>query len=102
MNTDYFIFFIVENKFLIYKYDSNGYVCFVKLFREAIREDEYGTIDYSVADIILKAKRKRQLDKKGDSRLGMMRHLYIVLDCSEKMTNEDLHPTRMICTLKVI
>ncbi|XP_043473028.1 general transcription factor IIH subunit 2 [Leptopilina heterotoma] len=69
---------------------------------EAIREDEYGTIDYSVADIILKAKRKRQLDKKGDSRLGMMRHLYVVLDCSEKMTNEDLHPTRMICTLKLM
>lgn len=58
-------------------------------------------LEASVADIIHKAKRKRQLDRKEGSRLGMMRHLYIILDCSESMTNQDLKPTRFLCTLKV-
>jgi transcription initiation factor TFIIH subunit 2 len=58
-------------------------------------------LETSVADIIHKAKRKRQLERKEGSRLGMMRHLYIILDCSESMTNQDLKPTRFLCALKV-
>lgn len=55
----------------------------------------------AIADIIQKAKRKRQAQKKGHSRLGMMRHFYIIVDCSESMSMPDLKPTRILCTTKV-
>ena len=32
----------------------------------------------------------------------MMRHFYVVLDCSEAMSVPDLKPTRFICTLKLL
>ncbi|XP_058828093.1 general transcription factor IIH subunit 2-like [Topomyia yanbarensis] len=69
---------------------------------EAIKEDDDGLVEGSVAEIIQKAKRKRQAMKKGYSKLGMMRHLYIILDCSEAMTVPDLKPTRFICSLKLL
>lgn len=72
------------------------------LFREAIKEDEDGLVEGAIADIILKAKRKRQAQKKGHSRLGMMRHFYIIVDCSESMSMPDLKPTRIMCTTKVV
>ena len=31
----------------------------------------------------------------------MMRHMYLILDCSESMSVPDLKPTRLLCTLKV-
>lgn len=58
-------------------------------------------MDQAIADLILAAKRKRQAEKKGNNRLGMMRHLFIVIDCSESMSLQDLKPTRLICTLRV-
>ncbi|XP_076265790.1 general transcription factor IIH subunit 2 Ssl1 isoform X3 [Rhynchophorus ferrugineus] len=69
---------------------------------EAIKEDDEGFLEASVADIILRAKRKRQAQKQGSQKLGMMRHLYLILDCSESMSSQDLKPTRMICTLKIL
>lgn len=54
-----------------------------------------------MADIIQKAKRKRQAEKQGSTKLGMMRHLFIIIDCSDSMANQDLKPTRLLCTLKV-
>lgn len=69
--------------------------------REAIREDDEGNLEASVAEIIQRAKRKAQLEKKGQSKLGMMRHLYVVIDASEAMLEQDLKPTRQLCTLKV-
>lgn len=74
---------------------------FKKNSREDIKEED-GLIQGSIQDIILKAKRKRQAIKRGSSRLGMMRHLYIILDCSEAMTVPDLKPTRHLCTLKML
>lgn len=71
------------------------------VLREAIKEDDHGLLEASVADIIHNAKRKRQLERKQGSRLGMMRHLYVILDASESMTNQDLKPTRFLCSLKV-
>lgn len=59
-----------------------------------------GLID--INDIIQKAKRKRQDARKGSSRLGMMRHLYIILDCSEAMSIPDLKPTRFLNTLRLL
>ncbi|XP_046837274.1 general transcription factor IIH subunit 2 isoform X1 [Vespa velutina] len=69
---------------------------------EAIKEDDDGLVEASVADIIHNAKRKRQLERKAGARLGMMRHLYIILDTSEAMSNQDLKPTRLLCSLKLL
>ncbi|XP_044733711.1 general transcription factor IIH subunit 2 [Chrysoperla carnea] len=69
---------------------------------EDLKENEDGLLEASVADIIQRAKRKRQAQKKGNTKLGMMRHLYILLDCSESMSNQDLKPTRHLCTLKLL
>lgn len=69
--------------------------------RESIKEDEEGLVESAIIDIIQKAKRKRQLKKKGHRRLGMMRHVYLVIDCSDSMSLPDLKPTRMLCTIKV-
>lgn len=71
-------------------------------YREAIKEDDDGLLDGAIADIIQKAKRKRQADKTKQNRLGMMRHMFIVLDCSESMSVPDLKPTRLLCTLKLL
>ncbi|XP_015595667.1 general transcription factor IIH subunit 2 [Cephus cinctus] len=69
---------------------------------EAIKEDDHGMLEASVADIIHKAKRKRQSERKGGARLGMMRHLFIILDCSASMMNQDLKPTRLLCSIKLL
>lgn len=61
-----------------------------------------GLIQGSINDIIQKAKRKRQEAKTGSSRLGMMRHLYILLDCTEAMSVPDLKPTRFLNTIKML
>lgn len=58
-------------------------------------------LDSSVADIIQKAKRRRQLEKKSNTRLGMMRHVYVIVDMTECMSDQDLKPTRQLCTIKV-
>lgn len=71
------------------------------LLREAIKEDDDGLLDGAIAELIQKAKRKRQAQKTLQNKLGMMRHLYLLLDCSESMSVPDLKPTRLICTLKV-
>ncbi|KAL3185841.1 hypothetical protein MRX96_028727 [Rhipicephalus microplus] len=68
---------------------------------EAIQEDESGLLQPSVLDFVHRAKRKQMLAKK-NVRLGMMRHLYVVVDFSESMSEPDLKPTRLICTLKML
>ncbi|XP_017781948.1 PREDICTED: general transcription factor IIH subunit 2 [Nicrophorus vespilloides] len=69
---------------------------------EVIQEDDDGFLEASVADIIQKSKRKRQALKQGHAKLGMMRHLYIVIDCSDSMSGQDLKPTRLLCTVKLM
>ncbi|XP_075237603.1 general transcription factor IIH subunit 2 Ssl1 [Lycorma delicatula] len=69
---------------------------------EAIKEDDEGLLEGSVNEIIQKAKRKRQAKRKGHTRLGMMRHLYLILDGSEAMLDQDLKPTRQLCTIKLL
>jgi transcription initiation factor TFIIH subunit 2 len=61
-----------------------------------------GLISGSINEIIQKAKRKRQEAKKGTSRLGMMRYIYLMLDCSEAMSIPDLKPTRFLNSLKML
>nr|XP_016926934.1 general transcription factor IIH subunit 2 isoform X2 [Drosophila suzukii] len=69
---------------------------------EAIKDDEDGQLDGAIAEIIQKAKRQRQAQKTKQNRLGMMRHLFLVLDCSESMSVPDLKPTRLRCTVKLL
>lgn len=69
---------------------------------EAIQEDKDGMLDVSVQDIIQKARRKRLAERTGKTKLGMMRHLYLVVDTSQGMEQQDLKPTRLLCCMKVL
>jgi len=69
---------------------------------EAIQEDNDGMLDISVQDIIEKARRKRLEERSGKTKLGMMRHVYIVLDMSDNMKLQDLKPTRLLCCEKLL
>ena len=54
-------------------------LCFVS--REAIKEDDDGLLESNVAEIVARAKRKRAaLKATGAIQLGMMRHLYVMVD----------------------
>lgn len=69
--------------------------------RETIQEDESGRLEPSVTEIIQRTKRRKLMDREASVRLGIMRHVYIILDYSQSMTEQDFKPTRQICTLKV-
>uniref|UniRef100_A0A0P4WHZ5 Ssl1-like domain-containing protein n=1 Tax=Scylla olivacea TaxID=85551 RepID=A0A0P4WHZ5_SCYOL len=69
---------------------------------ETIQEDESGRLEPSVTEIIQRTKRRKLLDREASVRLGIMRHVYIILDYSQAMTEQDLKPTRQICTLKIL
>lgn len=68
---------------------------------EAIHEDEHGLLKASLEEIVHKSRRKRLLEKK-NLKLGMMRHLYLIIDMSDSMQEPDLKPTRQLCTLKLL
>ncbi|XP_071109139.1 general transcription factor IIH subunit 2-like [Haliotis cracherodii] len=68
---------------------------------EALIEDDAGSLQASVDDIIQKAKKRRLLEKIGNIRLGMMRHLYLIIDMSSSMNDQDLKPTRLFSTIKL-
>uniref|UniRef100_A0A8C6ELB5 Uncharacterized protein n=1 Tax=Microcebus murinus TaxID=30608 RepID=A0A8C6ELB5_MICMU len=67
---------------------------------EILKEDESGSLKATIEDILFKAKRKRVFEHHGQVRLGMMRHLYVVVDGSRTMEDQDLKPNRLTCTLK--
>jgi len=69
---------------------------------EEIKGDGDGLLEVSVQDIIRNARRKRLQDREGKTKLGMMRHLYLVIDLSQNMSNQDLKPTRLRCVLKLL
>ncbi|XP_003737828.1 general transcription factor IIH subunit 2 [Galendromus occidentalis] len=68
---------------------------------EAIREDESGNLQASVQEIVHKTRRQQLLLQK-NVRLGMMRHLYVVLDLSASMNSNDLRPSRIQCVLHLL
>ncbi|RWS27187.1 General transcription factor IIH subunit 2-like protein [Leptotrombidium deliense] len=68
---------------------------------EAIRENEEGLLQPSVDDIVNKAKRKR-ISSQQKLRLGIMRHLYFVVDMSENMQQPDMKPSRIRCCLQIL
>uniref|UniRef100_A0A5F8GSX9 General transcription factor IIH subunit 2 n=1 Tax=Monodelphis domestica TaxID=13616 RepID=A0A5F8GSX9_MONDO len=67
---------------------------------EILKEDESGSLKATIEDILFKAKRKRVFEHHGQVQLGMMRHLYVVVDGSRTMEDQDLKPNRLTCTLK--
>ncbi|KAM8865001.1 general transcription factor IIH subunit 2 [Synchiropus picturatus] len=69
---------------------------------EVLREDESGSLKATVEEILFQSKRKRVADSHGQVRLGMMRHLYVVVDCSRSMDDQDLKPNRLTSTLKLL
>ncbi|KFV56443.1 General transcription factor IIH subunit 2 [Tyto alba] len=69
---------------------------------EILKEDESGSLKATIEDIIFKAKRRRVSEHHGQVRLGMMRHLYVVVDGSRTMDDQDLKPNRLTCTLKLL
>jgi transcription initiation factor TFIIH subunit 2 len=73
----------------------------IKSVREAIRENESGSIQPSIDELIRKSKAANVV-RRTNVRLGMMRHLYIVVDMSESMLDLDLKPARIAVTLKLL
>ncbi|TKC37386.1 hypothetical protein EI555_009334, partial [Monodon monoceros] len=69
---------------------------------EILKEDESGSLKATIEDILFKAKRKRVFEHHGQVQLGMMRHLYVVVDGSRTMEDQDLKPNRLTCTLKLL
>ncbi|XP_067885676.1 general transcription factor IIH subunit 2 isoform X2 [Heterodontus francisci] len=68
---------------------------------EVLKEDESGSLKATVDDLLFKEKRKRVFEQHGQVRLGMMRHLYVILDMSRSMEDQDLKPNRLTSTLKI-
>ncbi|CAG7725208.1 unnamed protein product [Allacma fusca] len=70
---------------------------------EAIEEDADGFLDSAVAEIIEKGKRKRLEQRRATGRvcLGIMRHVYLIVDLSKCMLDQDLKPNRILATVKV-
>ncbi len=70
---------------------------------EAITEDNSGIIEGSIQEMLQRARRKKMMEKCGQkSKLGMMRHIYIILDMSQNMKNQDLKPSRFLCVLNIL
>ncbi|KAG9354377.1 hypothetical protein JZ751_001084 [Albula glossodonta] len=69
---------------------------------EVLKEDESGSLKATVEDILFQTKRKRVFESHGQVRLGMMRHMFVVIDSSRTMEDQDLKPSRLASTLKLM
>ncbi|XP_040197484.1 general transcription factor IIH subunit 2 [Rana temporaria] len=69
---------------------------------EVLKEDESGSLKSTIDEILFKDKRKRVFENRGQVRLGMMRHLYVIIDGSRTMEDQDLKPNRLTSTLKLL
>ncbi|XP_073535533.1 general transcription factor IIH subunit 2 isoform X3 [Phyllobates terribilis] len=69
---------------------------------EVLKEDESGSLKATIDEILFKDKRKRVFEHHGQVRLGMMRHMFVIIDGSRTMEDQDLKPNRLTCTLKLL
>ncbi|MFH4975800.1 hypothetical protein AB6A40_002509 [Gnathostoma spinigerum] len=70
---------------------------------EVLQEDEHGSVEKSVAKLILDAKRKRRLvDRPTKIRLGIMRYVFIVIDTSLAMSKKVMLPSRLSVAVKIL
>ncbi|KRZ41586.1 General transcription factor IIH subunit 2 [Trichinella pseudospiralis] len=70
--------------------------------RVVLEQDDAGSIQSSVAAITHLAKRKHIIDRVKGVRLGILRHLCILFDCSSVMIEKDLLPSRFISVIKAL
>ncbi|CAJ0950037.1 unnamed protein product, partial [Mesorhabditis belari] len=71
--------------------------------RGVLEEDEKGSIEKSIQKVIEEARRKaHDTDRPSKCRLGIMRYLYIVVDCSRFMQDKSLMPSRLAATIKIV
>ncbi|XP_037936879.1 general transcription factor IIH subunit 2-like [Teleopsis dalmanni] len=69
---------------------------------EAVREDDEGRLRTNLLKTCLKEPRKGETDGAPLSRLNIMRHLYLIIDCTETVQLTDIEPSRMACTQKLL
>jgi len=70
---------------------------------EEIQDNDEGLMQDSVDELVHKAKRKRLLIRKGNIRLGMIRHLFLIVDMSRAMKQADiLPPSRIACISEIL
>ena len=69
---------------------------------EALKEDESGSLRGSIQSEVDKAKMRRLNKQQQNIRLGMMRHVFLVLDMSQAMVDQDLKPNRAVVVLKLV
>uniref|UniRef100_A0A4W6FPH7 General transcription factor IIH subunit n=1 Tax=Lates calcarifer TaxID=8187 RepID=A0A4W6FPH7_LATCA len=67
---------------------------------EVLKEDESGSLKATVEEILFQSKRKRCVYV--CVCVLIMRHLYVVIDCSRSMEDQDLKPNRLTSTLKLM
>uniref|UniRef100_A0A914C4P9 General transcription factor IIH subunit n=1 Tax=Acrobeloides nanus TaxID=290746 RepID=A0A914C4P9_9BILA len=71
--------------------------------RDVLTEDEGGSIEKAVKRLVAEAKRQRRLvDRPSKVRLGIMRYIYIVIDCSLAMLDRALYPNRLAVTINIL
>ncbi|KAF8806408.1 TFIIH basal transcription factor complex, subunit SSL1 [Phlegmacium glaucopus] len=61
---------------------------------DTVQEDEAGSLQTSVEDLMARGRRRRLLAPASAIRRTIIRHLVLVLDLSSSMTDRDMRPTR--------
>ncbi|GAB1193127.1 hypothetical protein APSETT444_002330 [Aspergillus pseudonomiae] len=67
---------------------------------ETLVEGADGTISSTVEGLLEAGKRKRLLKDTTPLQRGIIRHLILIVDLSQSMTEKDLRPTRYLLTLR--
>jgi transcription initiation factor TFIIH subunit 2 len=67
---------------------------------DALTEDVHGSLEGAVAAFLTNSKRRRILRDTAAIQRGIIRHLYLVLDLSESMSDRDMRPSRLELMLK--
>lgn len=67
---------------------------------DALTEDVHGSLEGAVAAFLTSSKRRRILRDTAAVQRGIIRHVFLVLDLSEAMTDRDMRPSRLDVTLK--
>lgn len=68
---------------------------------ELLQEGEDGTL-ISTGEDIGREQRRLVQERLSNVRLGVMRHLYIIIDLSKCMEENDLKPSRYMCIIKLV
>ncbi|KAF5317230.1 hypothetical protein D9611_003844 [Ephemerocybe angulata] len=67
---------------------------------EAVQEDEAGSLQSSVQELLARGRRRRFLTLAAPIRRTIIRHLILILDLSASMMDRDMRPTRFDLTLQ--